>query len=85
MRSILELSRATALAAGMLVLLGAAPVRAQTTGGAPVADSLYAYTSRHSFLTATDGTQLAITWWIPTPKFSGERFPALLENSFRKS
>ena len=79
MRSILELSYATALAAGMFVLLRAAPVRAQTTGGAPAADSLYTYTSRHSFLTATDGTQLAITWWIPRPKFSGERFPALLE------
>lgn len=26
-----------------------------------------------------DGTQLAVTWWVPTPREPGERFPALLE------
>ena len=26
-----------------------------------------------------DGTPLAITWWIPSPRSPGERFPALLE------
>jgi predicted acyl esterase len=26
-----------------------------------------------------DGTALAVTWWIPTPRTPGERFPALLE------
>jgi hypothetical protein len=27
----------------------------------------------------SDGTRLAVTWWLPTAKHPGERFPALLE------
>lgn len=45
----------------------------------PNADSLYQYTTRHGYLSMADGAKLAVTWWIPTPRFPGERFPALLE------
>lgn len=45
----------------------------------PQADSLYSYTTSRGFLRMEDGTRLAVTWWTPTPKTPGEKFPALLE------
>ena len=54
-----------------LALLGTSPLAAQ--------DSLYRYTTRREFLTMQDGIRLAVTWWVPQPKHSGEKFPALLE------
>ncbi len=60
------------IVAGLLLTLLAAPAPA-----AP--DSLYQYTTRREFLTLRDGVRVAVTWWIPTPRQSGERFPALLE------
>jgi len=42
-------------------------------------DSLYRYSIRRDSLVMADGVRLAITWWLPTPRIRGERFPALLE------
>lgn len=57
--------------ASLLVLSGSPAV--------PQADSLYSYTTTRGFLRMKDGARLAITWWKPTPRSRGERFPALLE------
>ncbi len=70
---------ALGLAAGILLLTNAASAAGQDALKAPSAAPRYQYTTTRGFLTATDGTQLAVTWWIPTPIFPGERFPALLE------
>ncbi len=45
----------------------------------PIDDSLYRYTTRRGYLSVSDGAKLAVTWWVPTPRHPGERFPALLE------
>ncbi|MBK9690874.1 MAG: CocE/NonD family hydrolase [Gemmatimonadetes bacterium] len=45
--------------------------------GAP--NSLYDYRTERGFLAMPDGARLAVTWWLPTPKRAGERFPVLLE------
>jgi len=37
------------------------------------------YTIALDSLRMRDGVWLAVTWWIPTPRTPGERFPALLE------
>lgn len=49
------------------------------TGPLVAQDGLYQYTIRRDFLRMSDGVRLAVTWWIPTPREPGERFPALLE------
>jgi hypothetical protein len=43
------------------------------------ADSLYEYRTERGVITMSDGVDLAVTWWIPTPRTPDERFPALLE------
>lgn len=60
------------LALASLLILGSSPAVL------PV-DSLYRYTTSKSFLRMKDGTRLAVTWWKPTPRSPGEKFPALLE------
>lgn len=37
------------------------------------------YRIERGMLPMPDGVPLAVTWWIPTPRHEGERFPALLE------
>ncbi len=59
---------------GVLALLLAVPALAL-----PGQDASYEYVTRRDFLIMPDGGRLAVTWWSPTPKVHGERFPALLE------
>jgi uncharacterized protein len=68
-------ARGRSLLAGLL-LLGLRPGAA---AGAQPPDSLYRYTTRRDFLTMSDGTRLAVTWWTPVARRIGERFPVLLE------
>ena len=71
----------TALIAGCLFGLGAPPVRAAPADFvAPVArPGDYAAYERHAgYVAVSDGTRLAMTWYVPTPGAGTARFPVLL-------
>lgn len=53
-----------------------APTPAPASTDAP---ATHEYTIALDSLRMADGTMLAVTWWVPTPRAPGERFPALLE------
>ncbi|HKV74086.1 MAG TPA: CocE/NonD family hydrolase [Gemmatimonadales bacterium] len=63
-----------------LVLLQAlAAAAAPPASRAAPLERNYLYRVDRSFLRMRDGTRLAITWWRPTAKTRGEKFPVLLE------
>ncbi len=47
---------------------------ADNTGAAP-----YAFTLEQGYLTMRDGVQLGVTYYRPTPRQAGEKFPVILE------
>lgn len=44
-----------------------------------VRPATHEYRIERTSLRMADGVELAVTWWVPTPRTPGERFPALLE------
>ena len=66
--------------AGVACLSLVAGLLACDTAAVPeVRGPSHEYRIERGTIAMPDGTPLAITWWIPTPRSPGERFPALLE------
>jgi predicted acyl esterase len=59
--------------------LGVAAPASATKRDAADADSLYSFVIERGWLRMPDGVRLSVTYFRPTPRHSGERFPALLE------
>lgn len=65
--------------AGWVCALAAAAACAAADGSPGVRPASHEYRIEQGLLPMADGTELAVTWWVPTPREPGERFPALLE------
>ena len=57
----------------------------QTPPAEESGDSEYAFTVERGSLTMPDGVELAVSYWMPTAKEEGEKFPVFFEmNGYRK-
>ncbi len=76
-----RLVRALVLTGGLLFAAWCSSALAQRAPAHPSArtPAAYRFSPERGWLRMRDGVRLAVTYWRPTPRHTGERFPVLLE------